>query len=229
MQLHRISPSTRGQGDRFQRSQSGVFTGRRKHLKLSALRLNLMSRRAHKLAGLQGARNCNWNKSVRLIFRCTVLDKTARIWKAVVWQLRPIHWQIEYRPMTSAHSMRICCLTKIECWLTACREWPLRRGEFEVVNDRWWPIGDPRLKGSSTGPRTAMCPYVAVRGPTYLQNSHASHTWHRHSHQTACFKGSEAPTLWVRFPSPAPLRIRRANCSGARAGYVLLPRCTQQL
>src|ERR1700719_4727164 len=27
------------------------------------------------------------------------------------------------------------------------------------------PIRDPRLKDSSTGPRTAMSPYVAVRGP----------------------------------------------------------------
>jgi hypothetical protein len=33
----------------------------------------------------------------------------------------------------------------------------------------------------------AMYPYVALRGLTYRENSHANHTWHPHSHQTACF------------------------------------------
>jgi hypothetical protein len=47
--------------------------------------------------------------------------------------------------------------------------------------------------------------HVSVRGPTYRENSHANHTWHQLSQQTACFKGSEAPSVWVRFPSPAPL------------------------
>jgi hypothetical protein len=50
-----------------------------------------------------------------------------------------------------------------------------------------------------------MCRYVALRGPTYRENSHANHTWCWHSRQTACFKGPEPPSLWVRFPSPAPL------------------------
>jgi hypothetical protein len=27
----------------------------------------------------------------------------------------------------------------------------------------------------------AMYPYVALRGPTYRENSHANHTWHWHS------------------------------------------------
>ena len=55
--------------------------------------------------------------------------------------------------------------------------------------------------------RTRMYPYVALRGPTYRENSHANHTWHQSSHQIACFKASEAPPAWVRFPSPAPLRL----------------------
>src|SRR5258708_1768993 len=48
---------------------------------------------------------------------------------------------------------------------------------------------------------------VSLHGPTYHENSHASHTWPRPSHQTPCFKGPEAPPVWVRFPSPAPLSI----------------------
>ena len=50
----------------------------------------------------------------------------------------------------------------------------------------------------------AMYPYVALRGPTYRENSHANHTWHPPSHKTACFQGSGLPSPWVRFPSPAP-------------------------
>src|SRR5258708_35892169 len=70
------------------------------------------------------------------------------------------------------------------------------------------PFGDLRLNGLSPGlVRIPMYPYVALRCPTYRENSHANHTWHQPSHQTACFKGSEAPSLWVRFPSPAPLFV----------------------
>jgi hypothetical protein len=42
-----------------------------------------------------------------------------------------------------------------------------------------------------------MYPYVALCGPTYLENSHASHTWHWPSRESTCFKGSEAPPVWV--------------------------------
>jgi hypothetical protein len=69
------------------------------------------------------------------------------------------------------------------------------------------PIGDLQLKGPSPGFPTSMYPYVALRCPTYLENSHANHTWNPQSHQTACFKGSDAPSVWVRFPSPAPLFV----------------------
>jgi hypothetical protein len=50
----------------------------------------------------------------------------------------------------------------------------------------------------------AMYLYVALRGPTYREDSHANHTWYPQSGQAACFQDSEAPSLWVRFPSPAP-------------------------
>ena len=59
-----------------------------------------------------------------------------------------------------------------------------------------------RLRGLS--PRTLHTD-VFLRGPTYRQNSPAIHTWNPQSHQTGCFKGSDAPPVWVRFPSPAPL------------------------
>src|ERR1700730_359183 len=49
-----------------------------------------------------------------------------------------------------------------------------------------------------------MYPYVALRCPTYRENSHANHTWHQRSHETACFLVPAAPSPWVRFPSPAP-------------------------
>ena len=61
-----------------------------------------------------------------------------------------------------------------------------------------------RLRGLS--PRTLHTD-VSLRGPTYRQNSPAIHTWNPQSHQTACFKGSDAPPVWVRFPSPAPLYV----------------------
>ena len=72
-----------------------------------------------------------------------------------------------------------------------------------------------------------MYPYVALRGPTYRENSHASHTWHPQSHQTACFKGSVAPAVWVRFPSPAPEShpVRRPLATiGSSAGWRLVSR-----
>ena len=59
-----------------------------------------------------------------------------------------------------------------------------------------------------------MYPYVALRGPTYRENSHANHTWRQHSHKTACFVDSEAPSVWVRFPSPAPLIRQRQATQG---------------
>lgn len=46
----------------------------------------------------------------------------------------------------------------------------------------------------------AMYPYLALRGPTYRENSHANHTRHPPSHKTACFQGSELPSPWLRFP-----------------------------
>src|SRR5580698_68203 len=64
-----------------------------------------------------------------------------------------------------------------------------------------------RTERAEVGSCTSMSPCVASRCPTYRENSHANHTWHPHSHQTACFKGSAAPSLWVRFPSPAPLYV----------------------
>jgi hypothetical protein len=62
----------------------------------------------------------------------------------------------------------------------------------------------PTTKRLEPGSCTSMYPYVALRGPTYREISHANHTWHQQSHQTACFNGSEAPSVWVRFPPPAP-------------------------
>jgi hypothetical protein len=37
-------------------------------------------------------------------------------------------------------------------------------------------------------------PSSTSRGPTYRENSHVNHTWIPQLHQTACFKGSEAPS-----------------------------------
>jgi hypothetical protein len=65
-------------------------------------------------------------------------------------------------------------------------------------------VRDPRLK-LEPEVRTSVYPYVALRGPTYRENSHANHTWQWHSHETACSLVPEVPSPWVRFPSPAPL------------------------
>jgi hypothetical protein len=82
---------------------------------------------------------------------------------------------------------------------------------FWVVISTWRPseLAGQRPTTERLKPRTSHTdyPYVALRGPTYRENSHANHTWHPQSHQSACFKGSEAPAVWVRFPSPAPLFV----------------------
>jgi hypothetical protein len=71
--------------------------------------------------------------------------------------------------------------------------------------------------------RTSMYPYVALRGPTYRENSHANHTWHQHSHQTACLKGSEASPVWVRSHRPLHSRQRQAT-QGYKVGVKTLIR-----
>ncbi len=62
------------------------------------------------------------------------------------------------------------------------------------------PVRDLLLPGS----RAPMYPYVAVHGPTYRENSHANHTWSPPSRQSVCFSARNVPSVWVRFPSPAP-------------------------
>jgi hypothetical protein len=64
----------------------------------------------------------------------------------------------------------------------------------------------------------AMYPYVALRCPTYRENSHANHTWNALLLKTACFIAPGTPSVWVGFPSPAPssgnARPRRATKLG---------------
>jgi hypothetical protein len=75
-----------------------------------------------------------------------------------------------------------------------------------------------------------MYPYAAPRCPTYRQNSHANHTWHSPSRQTACFLVPEAPSPWVRFPSPAPLSGWRSGCqSRCRKAAVHLCRSSSMM
>ena len=50
------------------------------------------------------------------------------------------------------------------------------------------PFRDRRLKVWSPDPHNSMYPYVALRDPTYLENSHTTHTWHTPSHQIARFE-----------------------------------------
>src|SRR5450631_2340144 len=97
----------------------------------------------------------------------------------------------------------------VRAWVgnpTKSGERPLSADQLSSLFSRFWPFRDLRVKGLSPGLRTHMYPYVALLGPTYRKNSHANHTCHQHSHETACFLAPEAPSLWVRFPSPAPLR-----------------------
>jgi len=65
------------------------------------------------------------------------------------------------------------------------------------------PLFERRM---NAGPQQPSRIDVPLRSPTSRENSHANHTWHPPSLQTARFKGSEAPPAWVRFPSPAPTR-----------------------
>ena len=57
-----------------------------------------------------------------------------------------------------------------------------------------------------------MYPYLALRGPTYRENSHANHTWHQHSHQIACFKDSEALPVWVLPIARSTFRCLACPC-----------------
>src|ERR1700732_4073193 len=88
---------------------------------------------------------------------------------------------------------------------------------------RFWPFSDLRLKSLTPALRTPLYPYVALPGPTYRENSHANHTWDSPSRQSACFSAPEAPPVWVRFPSPAPLQDYVLPCprlDGLRAECV---------
>src|SRR6266403_2067689 len=68
-----------------------------------------------------------------------------------------------------------------------------------------------------------MYPYVALHGPTYRENSHANHTWHRQSHQSACFKGPDPSSVWVRFPSPLHFSLSGVSLCCPRRRLGLLP------
>jgi hypothetical protein len=63
-----------------------------------------------------------------------------------------------------------------------------------------------RLKGMRPLRDTAAFALAGV-GEGYRENSHANQTWDSPSRQTACFLAPEAAPVWVRFPSPAPLRL----------------------
>src|ERR1700679_14562 len=67
-----------------------------------------------------------------------------------------------------------------------------------TANNRYWPFRD------QTERLQPMYPYVALRSPTYRENSHANHTRNPQARQSACFSAPAAPPVWVRFPSPAP-------------------------
>jgi hypothetical protein len=69
------------------------------------------------------------------------------------------------------------------------------------------PVGDLQLVGSRPRLCQPMYPYATLRGPTYRENSHANHTWRPSSRHTACFQAPNAPSVRVRFPSPAPLFV----------------------
>ena len=83
------------------------------------------------------------------------------------------------------------------------------RCDFACAYDHLWPVQRRTAETPKPGLCAPMYPYVAVRGPTYRENSHANHTWNPQLHRTACFKASEATSVWVRFPSPAPKPQKR--------------------
>src|ERR1700723_637055 len=80
----------------------------------------------------------------------------------------------------------------------------------------------PTTERREPGISHSMYPYVALRCPTYRENSHANHTWHQHSHEAACFLVPEAPSPWVRFPSPAPLLRQRQATQSYKIGVKTL-------
>jgi hypothetical protein len=54
-----------------------------------------------------------------------------------------------------------------------CLERQLYGSQYDALSFRCWAVRDLRPKGSSLGLRPPMYPYVALRGPTYRENSHA--------------------------------------------------------
>jgi hypothetical protein len=105
-------------------------------------------------------------------------------------------------------------LTKI---LLVSNERRLSGFDYITVTDSKWAVQRPTNEGLELGSSRTD---VSLRCPTYLENSHANHTWHPPSHKTACFQASELPSPWVRFPSPAPFsgnaRPRRATRLASR-------------
>jgi hypothetical protein len=119
----------------------------------------------------------------------------------------------------------------IEALLSAgCCERLLQSDWLWLMNCRFGPIGDLRLKGSSLGSRTSMYPYEALRGPTYRENSHANHTSGPHSHQTAWLKTRKRRpciTRTVARSDPCWLRpraLRRADPTVIVAAMIALGR-----
>jgi hypothetical protein len=79
-------------------------------------------------------------------------------------------------------------------------------GILGTVSERNWGRSEAHDWNAGARDLAHRC-LSTLRDPTYRENSHANHTWHRHSYQSRCFRGSEAPPVWVRFPSPAPFLV----------------------
>ncbi len=51
-----------------------------------------------------------------------------------------------------------------------------------IATVRYWPESETTTEKLEPGISHVDVSYVALRGPTYRENSHANHTWHPQSH-----------------------------------------------
>src|SRR5882724_6488534 len=83
------------------------------------------------------------------------------------------------------------------------------------------PVAGRRPTAGSREPENSRTE-VSLRGPTYRENSHADHTWHSPSRQTACFQAPEAPPVWVRSHRPLHFSLSGVSlrCPRTRASLL---------
>src|ERR1700677_4788072 len=84
------------------------------------------------------------------------------------------------------------------------------------------------MRSQNAASRASMCPFIALRCPTYRENSHANHTWHQHTQETACFivladlpRGFDSHRpLHLQASDPKPSVVNVSYAAAARENFL---------